>query len=594
MAKLPEVAIKEQALKALEKQKKEDAKREEKEKIKQKKIEDEEKKLKQTAKNIAKARTDFGKKYGTDKKIKGETLELLNPEVSESEEVKRLDITGFKMEEDPLSFAQISEDETRHKVCVEVEKTDKKSGEKKVQDKQHSIKWSKKEKVYFNNQNENIEKFFFKDGTVPKWSKYQCSCCGKLKKIEEFHKSWSYKDLARMDDGYQFHKSYCKECAKKLYNYHYYGDCEKNEELAMERFCADTDTYWDIECYHEARRIYDNNPTAVSIVNEYIGAVGRDRVPGKTYWDSPTIKNRVFSDGEELKNSSGKSVGLFSMPLDWQKEEVLIRKKILKLLRYDPFENEEDNDRRVMYRNLELMIDDSMSEDFVKLQAAIEIVRGFQRIEKLRRREQEMESAGATPKEILEITKMRTAELKQITDFSKDHGFAARFAQKKAKGAGTLTGCMNDMKESYYEDGLVNYYDVKTCKEMQEAANMSMEAIFKQIALSDNDTYKMIQTQTERIRKLTREVDDLKEQLRKKEIEIKRKELIAEAMKKGVYEEENEEEEKNLIGMGLSSENVESEENKEDIEMSTFLNDFIGEASVIEFEDDYSEDESEE
>lgn len=590
MAKLPEVAIKERALKSLEKQKKADEKRAQKEEEKAKKAKEDEEKLKKTAENIANSRLEFGNKYGSVKKRKAYMFELENPEVVKTNEVRRLDVTGCEMEAEPLSFRQVGDEETRHKVCVEVEKTNKKNGKKEVKDKQHSLRWNKKEKEYFNKQNENIEKFFYRDGTVPKWTKYQCSCCGKLKKIEEFHKSWSYKDLARMDEGFQFHKSYCKECAKKLFNFHYYGDCDKNEELAMERFCADTDTYWDINCYIEARRIYENNPTSVSIVNEYIGAVGRDRVPGKTYWDSPTIKNRVFSDGGELKNSSGKSVGLFSMPLDWQKEEVLIRKKILKLLRYDPFENEDDDDRRVMYRNLELMIDDSMSEDFVKLQAAIEIVRGFQRIEHLRKKEQELEASGATPKEVLEVSKLRTAELKQITDFSKDHGFSARYAQKKAKGAGTLTGCMNAMKESYYEDGLVNYYDVKTCREMQEAANMSVEAIFRQIALSDNDTYKMIQTQTERIIKLNKEVDDLKEKLRKKEIEIKRKELIDEAMRKGVYEEPEED----LVDMqGMGQALPEGENKKESTnDINDFIKDFTGE--VLDEEDLESSEEQDE
>ena len=73
---------------------------------------------------------------------------------------------------------------------------------------------------------------------------------------------------------------------------------------------------------------------------------------------------------------------------------------------------------------------------------------------------------------------------------------------------------MNEMREKHYEDGLANYYNVKTCKEMQEVANMSFAAVFSQINLSENEAWQMVATQSKRIIALEGEIMDLKKNKR--------------------------------------------------------------------------------
>jgi hypothetical protein len=532
MAKLPEAYAKEKALKAIERQKKaEERKKLKEEQLKaQKELESSEEYIKEQIKKEEEAKKKKIQKLEQaklERKNANPLVEILN----EGTEIKEKEIKELK-EIGTLKFENYGDEDKRRLVSVEVEK--EKNGQIEIKDKQHSVRWTKKEKEFFNNQNELIKKFFFVEKSVPQYSKYICSCCGKIKNIEEFHKTYDMTNIARMDEGSQMHKHYCKDCAKKIFFYHYYHTCNKNEEMAMERFCCDTNTYWDVKIYLEARRVFENNPTSHNIVGQYIGALGRERVLGRTYWDSPTIKNRIFSDGNEIKDLSNRILGDFITPLDWKKEEAAVKKKIIRMLRYDPFATEREEDKKVMYRNLELMIDESMEDDYVKLQAAIEIVRSFQKIERLREKEQLLEQEGASSKELKEISALRNDELKQITNFSRDHGFAERYTIKKSKGAGTLTGCMNEMKENLYEPSLVNYYGVKTCKEMQETANISMESIFKQINLTENEVYDMLQTQTRRITDLTRQLDDLKEELRLTTIELKKQELMAKAKEKGI------------------------------------------------------------
>jgi hypothetical protein len=558
MAKLPEAYAKEKAQKALEKQERLAKKGAEKEE--QRKLENTEEKINEHAQKNAKARIESEERIKNITKLKKENANKLEI-VGESKEVKKKDVKKITVE-DSQEFKQYTKTDTKRKVCVEVEKTDK-DGNVVVQDKMHTVRLSEKEKKYLNEQNAFIKEYFFDEGVVPRYNKYICSCCGKPKKIEEFHKCWSFINIGRADIGGQFHKSYCKDCSKKLFNYHYLNTCEKDEQLAMERWCCDTNTYWDIEKYLEARKVLENNSSSGGIVNEYVAAIGRLRTGGLTYWDSPTIQDRENMNSEAIRRLLNSTY----CPLDWDQEDIKAKNKICKLLRYDPFEKENQEDRKGMYRNLELMLDESMSEDFVKLQAAIEIVRSFQRIKELRNEEQKLKEAGESAKAIGELSSLRKQELEQITKFSKDHGFAEAYRTKKAKGAGTLTGCMNEMREKFYEDGLINYYNVKTCKEMEETARMSIEAIFSQIGLNDNEAWQMVSEQSKRIIAFEAEILDLKEKLRQKEIEIKTIQLTEKARKEGNLE--------------VSYETIDTDSDNSDDAVNEFMEDIF----QVEYED---------
>ena len=215
--------------------------------------------------------------------------------------------------------------------------------------------------------------------------------------------------------------------------------------------------------------------------------------------------------------------------------------------------------------------DETMQEDLLKLKAAVEIVCGLHEIERLRQKQIEMEQNEASESEIKAVVARRNSELQQITKFAQDNGFSERYASKKAKGAGTLTGIMNEMREKQFEDGLVNYYGVLTCKEMQETANMSFKAIFEQIGMSDNEAWGIVQKQTTRIKKLQEDLRDTREALRLKEIELKKAELIykAKKMKAEMYDEDDEDEIEDII---------EAEEIVDD-ELNSYLQDIQDEDS---------------
>lgn len=570
MAKLPEYYAEEKAKKALERQEKLEAKRKA----------EADKKLAQTPteeelKKQAEAQVEREQKFKEAQIAKKTKLEVLNP----SKTVKKKEAQTLAIE-GSVKYKQFTKEDKYGKTCVEKEKV-KKDGTVVVQNKQNVLRLNDKQKNYYNEQNENVVKYFYREGTIPKYNKYQCSCCGKLLPIENFHRSYSYANLGRADEISQFHQALCKDCSQKLFFFFYYHVHNKDEMAAIEHWCCATNTYWDKDFYIEARKAYDNNFTSNCIIPDYIAAIGRkQKGMGLTYWDSPTIKNRVFTENETLKDVNNNVVGEFKAPLSWSKEEVKLRKKIINTLRYDPFSLYPEEEARNMYYDLDLMIDETMSEDLLKLKAAVEIVCGLHEIERLRQRQMELEQSEASEAEIKAVVARRNSELQQITKFAQDNGFSERYATKKAKGAGTLTGIMNEMKEKMYEDSLVNYYDVVTCKELQHVADMSFEAIFKQIGLSDGECWEMLHKQTERLRKLTEELRETQEELRKARIQNKKTELLYKARKhKAELEEEDIEEEiiENEEDIDIELDNYLQDIQEEDSEYQDYLSKLDGE-----------------
>ena len=89
-----------------------------------------------------------------------------------------------------------------------------------------------------------------------------------------------------------------------------------------------------------------------------------------------------------------------------------------------------------------------------------------------------MERDGASIAEQKALSDLKDKELKSITNFSKDNGFAERYATAKAKGENTFTGIINKMNEAKFENAIMNRYDIETSATIQQAAEASFKAIF--------------------------------------------------------------------------------------------------------------------
>ena len=187
---------------------------------------------------------------------------------------------------------------------------------------------------------------------------------------------------------------------------------------------------------------------------------------------------------------------------------------------YDPFEWESDENKKILYKDLLNILEPGMENDLVKFQAAIQIVMSFFKVRQMNKKQFEMERDGASIADQKALSDLKDKELKSITSFSRDNGFAERYATAKAKGENTFTGIVNKMNEAKFENAVMNRYDIETSATIQQAADASFKAIFSQLSLGESEVWKIAQDQLEELRKLRKENSDLEEKLRKAKYEL--------------------------------------------------------------------------
>lgn len=204
------------------------------------------------------------------------------------------------------------------------------------------------------------------------------------------------------------------------------------------------------------------------------------------------------------------------------------KKVILRMLGYDPFENEPESDKPFLYNSLSGYLDESTSEDPFKLSACIEIVKDYNQAEKINdiissyinnKREASKNSAI-----IKNLSSMKKDIISQAIALAKDNGISINNSNKKSKGAGTWTGELKKMREMKFRDAEVNLFDFGTCEGMEQVANLSTRAILNQISLDENDYTEMIKEQRLLIEKFQKQAENFEEEarlLRRENVDLK-------------------------------------------------------------------------
>ena len=377
---------------------------------------------------------------------------------------------------------------------------------------------------------------------VPLYDKYVCTCCGKPKVQDEYFLVYAETDMGRIAPDGKMYSHICKDCCKKLYEYLYYEKANKDGEEAMKWLCSYLNIYFDDITYFKAKDAMEKNGKKNHIVEEYMNVVSRSAtLKGKTFLESPNIGSVNSGSGgssekaEKIIKSADGSVSNDTESI-WSKEDLNAKRLVLKMVGYDPFYYEDEETRKILYKDLLGMLEQGMELDGMKVQGAIQIVLGFKNIRELSEKYKQKTMADAPVKELKEIADLKKKELDTITDFSKNNGFGERFAISKAKGENTFTGIMAKMNEMKYEDAILNMYDIETSKSINQAAEASFAAIFSQLNMSEAEVYKTCQDQLKKLVEMQRENTTLKENLRLAKREIAEMKLEKE---KEAYEKEN-------------------------------------------------------
>ena len=333
--------------------------------------------------------------------------------------------------------------------------------------------------------------------------KYLCYGCGKKQKRSEFYTSTDPFNTVGIIP-------YCKDCLAKIarnYNINYkeYGDVTKTSLMeACER--ADVpyvETLWE----SSLNEVHDPSlkKPKTNVWSAYIKNVKLGQYNGMRWRDGD-----LFKEGETNKPSEDRDVNPEVL-----EELEKNRKDVIKLIGYDPFEKEAEEDKPLLYAQLIGYIDgDGNNDDMTRILDSIEIVRGYLQLQKLNDMSARAFANLAQTGQSGEIknymdTKKKVADV--ISQLAEQSCISQKHNKNSKKGENTWTGKIKMLKDLNLREAENNGFDIGTCRGMQQVLEISDASIMKQLALDESEWSDMVAEQRAKIVKLQSERDVYKE-----------------------------------------------------------------------------------
>ena len=345
--------------------------------------------------------------------------------------------------------------------------------------------------------------------------KYLCPYCNKEKVAGLFYMSSDPLVMTGIT-------TMCKDCAEKIArnydpNTKEYGDCTKTSIMqALERLDKPyLESIWEasyFELYNDSAQKKRTNMWAC-----YIKNIGMQQYKTLRWRDGDiyaTFRERANANATLLEK---KEVTVFKN--DEIKEEYhKNRSDVIRLLGYDPFENEADEDKPLLYSQLIGYLDLSGdNDDMMRTSSAITIVRGFLQQSKIDDMiANAMAYVGAEGKagEIKSYLDSKQKISSTISQLAEQSCLSLKHNKNSSKGENTFTGIVRKLKEMDLRAAEVNAFDIGTCEGMRQVADISNASIMKQIRLDENDYTEMLAQQRDMITKLKEKADKSEEAYR--------------------------------------------------------------------------------
>ena len=338
-------------------------------------------------------------------------------------------------------------------------------------------------------------------------NKFLCYCCGNEMVRSKFYVSSDPFNSVGVTP-------YCKDCLEKIarnYNNNYkeFGDVTKTSLMAA---CERADVPF-VETLWESSIGEVNNPglkkPKTNVWAAYI----------KSVKSLPQYQGKRWRDGDLFKQT----VTDVALPISEDRDvnpEVLEeleknRKDVIKLIGYDPFEKEAEEDKPLLYAQLIGYIDsDGNNDDMTRILDSIEIVRGYLQLQKLNDMSARAFANLAQTGQSGEIknymdTKKKVADV--ISQLAEQSCISQKHNKNSKKGENTWTGKIKMLKDLNLREAENNGFDIGTCRGMQQVLEISDASIMKQLALDESEWSDMVAEQRATIVKLQSERDIYKE-----------------------------------------------------------------------------------
>ena len=277
------------------------------------------------------------------------------------------------------------------------------------------------------------------------------------------------------------------------------------------------DKLWDASYFEY---INDNNPKKrTNIWASYIKNIGLPQYKTLRWRDGDLFTNYKEMALKQAQQEVGTaSSDEIAKSQEINEEYEKNRSDVIRLLGYDPFEKEQEEDKPLLYSQLIGYLDlGGDNEDMMRTSSAITIVRGFLQQAKL---DDMIAKAMSSPNvsnksgEIKSYLDSKQKVSSTISQLAEQSCLSLKHNKNASKGENTFTGKIKKLKEINLRDAEVNAFDIGTAEGMRQVADISNASIMKQIALDENDYTEMLAKQREMIVKLQEKADINEEKAR--------------------------------------------------------------------------------
>ena len=330
-------------------------------------------------------------------------------------------------------------------------------------------------------------------------NKFKCVCCGELKnKEKDFYLSNSY--ILKSNNQRMV---ICRQCCVEFYEYlvRKHEDCK----IALYYACRVLDLYFDASLYSSVEMQAKNGGNNIfSIYMQKVNSL--HQYASKTFNDS-TLLDVVISNNIPDQNN-----------IKLTEEDKQNENDVIRIVGYDPFENENPVDKKYLYNTLIDYLDQETVDDSFKLPIVIEIVKSFNQIDKLNQAltiiTSDINNVANQVGGVKSLFEAKEKIYRSILAMAKDNGISVNHNNNKSKGGNTLNGMVKKLNEIGLSSAEVNLFNLETCEAMKQIADFSNKSILEQLMFDENDYTDMISQQRDLIKKLDSELMKIKEENR--------------------------------------------------------------------------------
>lgn len=353
--------------------------------------------------------------------------------------------------------------------------------------------------------------------------KLLCTSCGEEKNEDNFYMSYSKLNRARG------RMNICKDCLWGLFNE--LSDEIDSFEVVAYYICMyiDSPFYKNVflsaidetqkKLEEKAKKeeeyiffdVKNNREHQLKSFQTYMTKINSlPQYRGDTFRSGESIAEDDILDNRELEKAEEKCTD----------EDKQNEKDVIRILGFDPFEDENAKDRRFLFNRMVNMLTDDILDDNIKLMAVISVIKSFNQIDnvdnaiaKLTKDTNSIGDKAGNMKTLVDVKKNLS---KSALDMCDKNGLS----EKKTTGSGTLTAKMKEMHEIRLDEEKANLYDIRTSDGMRQVADMSNDSIINRLRLAENDYADIVADQRDMVRTAQTERDKAKEDLRLALVEL--------------------------------------------------------------------------